>query len=128
MALYEYDANHVPAAPICEIYLGAGGGEPSFGPYKALIDTGADISVIPLPLIREISAQQVGRDRARSIWGDARTVTVYAVSLRIEHLHLRALRVVADEQSDEVVLGRNALNRLRLVLDGVAGVVEVATK
>ena len=111
MAVYDYSIDHVPAAPICEVYLGAGGSEPNSGPYRALIDTGADISVIPLPYLRRINAQQVGLDRARSVWGDARTVSVYAVSLRLEHLHLRAVRVLADEQSDEIVVGRNVLKR-----------------
>jgi predicted aspartyl protease len=125
MALYDYSVAHTPSAPVCEVYLGVGGGVPNFGPHLAIIDTGADISVIPLGYLRQVGAQQVGLDRARSIWGDARTVSVYAVSMRIEHLQLLALRVLADEQSDEIVLGRTVLNRLKLVLDGTAGLIEV---
>jgi hypothetical protein len=33
--------------------------------------------------------------------------------------------VVSDEIGDKVMLGRNVLNRLRLLLDGPAGMVEV---
>lgn len=39
--------------------------------------------------------------------------------------HFAAIRVVGDEIGDEVILGHNVLNRLRLLLDGPAGMVEV---
>ncbi len=125
MAVYDYDVDYAPPAPVCQIYLGPGGDEANYGPYKALIDTGADISILPMDYLRQIGAPQVGRDRARSVWGDARSVGVYAVSFKLEGLHIRALRVLADEQGDEIVLGRTVLNRLRIVLDGWASVTDI---
>ena len=104
---------------------GPGGGEANFGPYEALIDTGADISIIPIGYLRQIGAPQVGRDRARSVWGDSRSVIVYAVSFKLEGLQIKALRVLADEQGDEIVLGRTVLNRLKIILDGWASVVDI---
>jgi hypothetical protein len=52
-------------------------------------------------------------------------VALYAVALEINQYHLSAIRVVGDEIGHEVILGRNVLNRLRLLLDGPAGMVEV---
>ena len=52
-------------------------------------------------------------------------MTLYAVALEINQYHMAVMRVVGDEISDEVILGRNVLNRLRLLLDGPAGMVEV---
>jgi hypothetical protein len=44
---------------------------------------------------------------------------VYRVDLVIdEQLRLPAIDVVSDDWGDEVILGRNALNRLRLFLNG----------
>lgn len=52
-------------------------------------------------------------------------MAVYAVSLQLEGLRLNALLVLADEQGDEIVLGRIVLNRLRILLDGPAGVLGI---
>jgi predicted aspartyl protease len=125
MASYEYSAAYTPAAPLCSVYLGAGGADATIGPFPALLDTGADFSVLPLSVLRQIGAPSIGHGRARSLWQASRTVTVYAVSLRIESLHLRALRVLADDEGEEVVLGRQVLNRLRLLLDGPAGLLDI---
>jgi hypothetical protein len=40
-------------------------------------------------------------------------------------VQLSAVWVVGDELGNEVVLGRNVLNRLRLLLDGPAAMTEV---
>lgn len=125
MATYDYNVDYVPAAPVCQIYLGPGGGEATFGPYGALIDSGADISIIPMSYLRRISAPLIGRDRARSVWGDSRSVGVYAVSFKLEGLQIKTLRVLADEQGDEIVIGRTVLNRLKIILDGWASVVDI---
>ena len=61
----------------------------------------------------------------RSQWGERRAVALYAVALEINQYRFDAIRVVGDEIGDEVILGRNLLNRLRLLLDGPAGMVEV---
>ena len=54
----------------------------------------------------------------RSQWGERRSVFLYLVDLMIGELTLSGIYVVGDELGDETVLGRNVMNRLRLVLDG----------
>ncbi len=125
MAAYEYSSDYSPAAPVCLIYLGAGGRGATFGPVPALLDTGADFTVIPLSLLRQVGAPQIGQGRARSIWQATHSVSVFAVSLRVEALQMQALRVLADEDGEEIILGRQILNRLRLFLDGPAGLLEI---
>ncbi len=75
--------------------------------------------------IRKVGAEKVDQAALRSQWGEHRAVTLYAVALEINQYHFSAVRVVGDEIGNEVILGRNALNRLRLLLDGPAGMVEV---
>lgn len=125
MSFHDYDAGYVPAAPVCHVFLGAGGKESTLGPLEAIIDTGADISVVPTNYLRQIRAQKISQGQAKSLWGDSRTVDVYAISMKLNGLHITAIRVLADEQGDEVVLGRSVLNRLKLVLDGPASITEI---
>ena len=49
---------------------------------------------------------------------------LFTVDVGIGRLRLPAVEVVGDDQGKEIVLGRNVLNRLRLLLDGPAGQVE----
>ena len=52
-------------------------------------------------------------------------VNLYLVDIEVGELTLPGMWVVGDEWGSEVVLGRNALNRLRLLLDGPAAATEV---
>lgn len=47
------------------------------------------------------------------------------VDLELGSLTLPGVFVVGDEQGDEIILGRNVLNELRLLLDGPAELTEV---
>ena len=125
MSFFEYSTSYEPLMPICEVFLGSGGSEPSLGPIEALVDTGADISIVPIAYLHTLRAQRVNRGRARSVWGDARTVDVYAVSLRLDGIEWKALQVLSDEVGMEIVLGRQVLNRLVIHLDGPAATLEI---
>ena len=87
-------------------------------PAPAIIDTGADGSLVPQVLLDQIGAPIVDSKRIRSHWGEWRQVLVFAVDIGIEDFRLAAVEVVGDDQGSEVILGRNVLNRLRLLLDG----------
>jgi predicted aspartyl protease len=125
MSHYPYSAEYVPAAPVVEIRLGAPGMEPSSDFIEAFVDTGADATLVPMTHLRNIAAKKVDQAVLRSQWGERRAVALYAVALKINQYQFAAVRVVGDELGDEVIMGRNLLNRLRLLLDGPAGMVEV---
>ena len=57
---------------------------------------------------------------ARSHWGERRRVILYLVDIRVGSLTLPGLEVVGDDLGNEILLGRDVLNRLRLLLDGPA--------
>jgi predicted aspartyl protease len=127
MSFYEYSADYTPAMPVCQIYLGAGGEEPTYGPFEAILDTGADVAVISLNYLQQVGATRIRQGRARSVWGDSQMVGVYAVSLALNGLRFQALEVLADADGDEIILGRFVLNRLKMVLDGPAAFVEIVS-
>ena len=125
MNVYEYSSDYVPAAPVCQIYLGPGGGQPTAGPFEALIDTGSDMSVIPTDYLHQIKAKRISRGQARSLWGASRTVDIYIISIALDELKVSAVQVLSDDQGDEIVIGRRILNRLKIILDGPAAQMEI---
>lgn len=50
---------------------------------------------------------------------------MFAVDMGINDLRLPAIEVVGDELGSEIIVGRNVLNRLRLLLDGPRREVQV---
>ena len=114
---YPYDATYDPPIPTCDVALTA----PSTGrrvTLTAIVDTGTDTTIVPVHYLHRIGARRSLEATLRSQWGEPRTVFLYLVNLRVSESALPGVYVVGDELGDEVVLGRNVLNRLRLLLDG----------
>lgn len=57
--------------------------------------------------------------------GERRQVFLYLVDVQIGDVTVPGLYVVGDEVGQESVLGRNVLNRLRLLLDGPAALTQL---
>jgi predicted aspartyl protease len=93
-----------------------------------LVDTGADATLVPMQQLQAIEAEEIYRARVRSHWGEQRTVTVFLVDLDVAGHTLPGIEVVGDELSEDILLGRNVLNRLILLLDGPAGEIDVLSK
>ncbi|HEY54005.1 MAG TPA: hypothetical protein G4N94_11160 [Caldilineae bacterium] len=87
---------------------------------SAIVDTGADFTVVPLALLRPLAAPIVRPATLSSQWQDRRFVYVYEVDLRIGNEILPAVDVAGDPFSNEILLGRNLLNRLDLRHEGPA--------
>jgi predicted aspartyl protease len=92
-----------------------------------LLDTGADATLVPIALLRAVGAEEIYRASLRSHWGESRPAVVYLVDLQVAGHSLPGIEVIADEQFDAILLGRNVLNRLILVLDGPVQEAEVLT-
>jgi predicted aspartyl protease len=90
-----------------------------------LLDTGSDGTLVPITYLRRILAPVLTNTRIRSHWGEWRPVQLFVVDVVIDGLRLPGIFVVGDEQGDEIVLGRDVLNRLRLLLDGPAQTTDV---
>lgn len=91
-----------------------------------MLDTGAGASLIPLRYLRELRLKPVRQRLLRSQWGERRSIGIFHVEMRIgTDLHLPWVEVVGDDLSDEVLLGRNVLNLLRITLDGPRATVEI---
>lgn len=124
MITFPYDETYDPAAPVCQINFSVAATGSSVS-LPAIIDTGADATIVPLEYLRQIGARRVFEASLRSQWGERRSVYLYLIDLRLGELTLPGVYVVGDDRGDEVVLGRDVLNRLRLLLDGPKRVSQV---
>jgi hypothetical protein len=91
---------------------------PRVGPLTAIIDTGADGTLIPTEYLETIEAVGYGEALLHGILGEAREVHLFEVDLHLGSHVLPGVIAVADDYGHDIVLGRNVLNKLILLLDG----------
>lgn len=92
---------------------------------NALIDTGSDGTLVPMAVLEDILAPVLSETRIRSHWGEWRAGQFFLVDIELNGLTLPGMLVVGDDTGDEIVLGRNVLNRLHVALDGPTQMTEV---
>ena len=119
-----YDVSYDPPAPACDVVLVSPMTERRVT-LTAIVDTGADGTIVPVCHLQKIGARRAFEAGLRSQWGERRTVFLYLVDLQIADSMLPGVYVVGDDLGDEVILGRDVLNRLRLLLDGPAAMVNL---
>jgi len=115
-----YSRGFTPPVPVLSVSLTLPYEASRFGPYLALIDTGADGTFVPTPLLEEVGASVMYMTNVRSYLGDkVRRVSVHSIDLILSDVdRLPNVEVVSDDWGDQIILGRNVLNQLRLLLDG----------
>jgi hypothetical protein len=115
---YPYSNHYIPTAPVLEVTFVSAADNRRIGPLTGIVDSGADGTLVPLRFLSEIQAPATSEMYLRSQWGDRRPAWLYLVDVQIGSLIFPGIEVVGDEVSDEIVLGRDVLNRLKIVLDG----------
>lgn len=118
-----YSDEKFPPAPILNFQLSAPGESPQTALLTALIDTGADFTIVPLQWLLAINAPESRSAHVRGLWSDRQLVTPYLVDIHLAHGTLPGMEVIGiddEDESDEqeVILGRNVLNLLLLLLEG----------
>jgi hypothetical protein len=122
---YEYDTDYDPAFPVVEVEIGRVG-QPMKLTLFALIDYGADATIIPLRYLKQIGARKAGQRQMRAITGQSHEVDMYVVSLEMAGHLTGRLPVIADRQNVEMIVGRDVLNHFVVTLNGLASMVEVS--
>ena len=120
-----YDRNYFPPAPVLQVRFITPEWDLRTESLQAIVDTGADGTLAPTKYLQQIEASVGGESSIRSQWGERRVVDLYLIDVEIDRLTLPGIWVVGDESGEEIVLGRNVLNRLRLLLDGPVATTEV---
>ncbi len=117
--IFAYNDDYHPPFPEINIQLTSPTGERS-AVLPALLDTGADGTFVPMMMLRAINAPVFEEVRVRSHWGEWRIAYRYLVNVSMEEQTLRGIFVVGDETGNEIVIGRNVLNKLKMTYDGPA--------
>jgi predicted aspartyl protease len=94
--------------------------------HTAILDSGADATIIPIQYLHQVQARKIGRAQLRTTVGAPIQVDLYIVSLSISDFFQRYVEVIADTSNQEIIMGRDVLNQLIVTLNGLAAVVEIS--
>jgi len=83
----------------------------------AIIDTGADVSNIPARLINHHNLPDRDWEDFRYPNGPIRSCPIFLLRVEVNGLRTMVVERFGDYGFDELILGRNLLNRWRIVLD-----------
>lgn len=87
-------------------------------PIPALVDSGADRTVIPLAMAEELALPQAGVIEAAGLNQITSIMPVYVAWIAIGDMAPVAADVMAAAGEQYVLLGRDILNGYRVMLDG----------
>lgn len=127
MKVYSYPFSNAysPAAPVVTVTVYSPG-EPNDQVQLALmLDTGADVTALPLRALKEIDAEYLESVTLLGIAGGRVRVDTYRVVIQLGPHTMGGVRVIGVAASSNAVLGRDVLNQLTMVLDGPANVTEI---
>jgi hypothetical protein len=124
---YEYDSAYDgPAIPVVEIEISAKSRAKEHLVLTALVDSGADATLIPLRHLRRVGARFVDKRRIRDSANLSYLGDIHQIAIRVGPFHHARLEVIANRQSNDVILGRDVLNNMIVTLNGLAHVVELS--
>lgn len=120
MSSIAFSRDYSPPAPVLRIQLCVPDQAPRQAARTALVDTGADGTMVPLALLEQLGIPVSHMVTVRAHVGDhVYRASVHQVDLIINgQIRLPAVDAVSDDWGEEIILGRNTLNMLRLFLDG----------
>ena len=119
-----FDDHKFPPAPILPIHLSIPGEPATTNEYDALIDTGSDFTLVPLRYLLDIAAPETRSAYIRGLFSEQQLVTLYLIDIHTSIGVLPGYEVIGIDEMDngfndqEIILGRNVLNRLYLLLNG----------
>ena len=124
MGVYRYTKldQDLPPIPILQIQLMQPGAVRRAGLIcSAILDTGSDCTLIPIPLLQRVSARIIGRVVQIPVGGVTTVAIPYVVGVAFDQHHLSALKVFGcpeNDIGDMLLIGRDLMNRYRIEFDG----------
>lgn len=117
---FPYDRTKSPPAPILPVRVTVTGGRAD-AVLAAIIDTGADISVIPARLARDLRLPVVGEVMVHGVTGSER-VSLFGVELEVAGINVP---VQAAGMGTHTLIGRDVINRWTLLFRGPKEMLEL---
>jgi Aspartyl protease len=113
------DDRFAPAAPVARVSLRHPDSGASIADVPMLIDSGADATLLPKSVVASLGLKGTG-ERYQLVAFDGTTIESEAVHAVLVFLNKTFRGRFLQVESEVGVIGRNVLNRLRLLLDGPA--------
>lgn len=126
MIRYAYNHQVEPPAPFVHVLLRNLGSGAVRGNVPAQIDTAADRTVIPNDLMAGLGLVPLDELPVMGFGGQVLLVRTYLVEIAVRGLLAVTVEVLAHESEPFVLLGRDILNRHRLLLDGPGLALEIS--
>lgn len=118
---HSYDSDYYhPAMPVVEIRLLSTTSEEGVVPLVAVVDSGADATMIPINALQSAGSLYYGTRRMRGVTGQSIPVDTYFTVVQVGPYIIRGVKAVAIPIDGEPILGRDVLNQLELTLNGPA--------
>ncbi len=116
---FEYDLTYPgPTFPIARVMIAGRNG--TTVTHAAFLDTGADATVIPFSILKQVNARRLDRAFARNMDGSRYEIMLYAVKVTIGSYPIDGIEAIANDKTSEIILSRDALNQLVVTLNGLA--------
>lgn len=118
MTHYRYNRQVDPPAPF--VYVGLRSPHDDDPPLElpALVDTGADTTVVPLQVVESLGLPPLDEMPTVGFGGQLTFIPTFLIRLRLRGLVEMSVEVLASPDESYVLLGRDVLNRFKLTLDG----------
>ena len=124
MTRIHYYAGLEPPAPFVNVSLSQVGDLAQAMTHSAQIDSGADRTVVPQAVVERLSLDAIGTISVQGFGSEVLEVPIYSLAIQLGSFSSCELTVVSHPGEVFVLLGRDFLNRFRIVLDGPNQIVE----
>ncbi len=118
MIRYACNRQMQPPAPFLHVSVKNPATVEALPQVPAQVDSAADRTVLPLAIVETLRLPQVGQTLIGGLGGTTHLLPAYVVLLGVHDLPQVPIKVIASADESWVLLGRDALNRHRVVLDG----------
>jgi predicted aspartyl protease len=118
MIRYSYNQQLTPPAPFVHVTVRPPERGIAVSDLPALVDTAADITVIPARVAEELQLIPLDEVPIGGFDGRVSWVSTFLVQLELRQSTPKVIRVVASRDEPYVLLGRDVLNDHRVILDG----------
>jgi len=114
-----------PPAPVLEVSLSLPINPGDIIKIPALLDSGADMTVIPRTVVQQLQLKYVDEIPAVGFDGNVKNTFVYSAKIIFDKLGEFIIRVITCE-NDHALIGRDILNKWSVFLKGREKVFEIS--